>query len=205
MPGISLLKDHRDTLWYLAGTTFVLNSLLPPIFRYVGLRWNSGFTVPMVGGYLLFVILGYLFATEEFTLKKRIIIYAFGIFGAVLRYGMTVVLSIRDGATNKTFFSYTEYYSVFLAVGVFVFFKNSKFIKKIEENKKLTHIISKVSACGFGVYLMHMFIIRFILRIIPSDSLGADYRLLAPIVIYTIALLITFIFKKIPILKHIVP
>jgi surface polysaccharide O-acyltransferase-like enzyme len=205
MPGLSLLKNYRDTLWYLAGSAFLLNSLLPPIFKYVGLRWNSALTVPMVGGYLLFSILGYLFATEDFSRRKRIIIYAFGIFGAVLRYGMTVFLSVRDGAINETFFSYTEYYSVFLAVAVFVFFKNSNFLKKFELNQRIVSIISGISSCSFGVYLMHMFIIRYLLKVIPESYLGIEWQIFGPFVVYTIAVLLTFIFKKLPVLKHIVP
>ncbi len=205
MPGMSLLKNHRNTLWYLAGSAFLLNSLFPPIFNYIGLRWNSSLTVSMVGGYLLFAILGYLFATEEFSRRKRIIFYVLGVFGAVLRYGMTVYLSVRDGAINKTFFSYIEYYSVFLAIAVFMFFKNSKFIKKFELNKRVADIISRISGCSFGVYLMHMFIIRYLLKVLPKSYLGVEWRLFAPFVVYAIAVLLTFILKKLPILKHIVP
>ena len=205
MPGLSLLKNHRSTLWYLAGSAFLLMSLLPPIFKYIGIRWNSGLSVPMVGGYLLFTILGYLFATEEFSRKKRIIIYAFGIFGALLRYGMTVYLSVRDGAINRTFFSYTEYYSVFLAVAVFVFFKYSSFIKKLELKQKLVDIISQISGCSFGVYLTHMIIIRYLIRLIPESYLGVEWRILGPFLVYAIALILTFVLKKLPLLKHIVP
>ncbi len=205
MPGISLLKNYRSTLWYLAGSAFVLNSLLPPIFKYIGLRWNSGLTVPMVSGYLVFSIFGYLFATENFSRKKRIVIYALGIFGALLRYGMTVYLSIRDGVINKTFFSYTEYYSVFLAVAVFVFVKNSKFVKSFELNQNIADIVSRISGCSFGVYLMHMFIIRFLREVLPESLLGVEWRVFAPLVIYAIALSLTFILKKLPVLRHIVP
>lgn len=205
MPGISLLKKHRNTLWYLGGSAFFLNSFLPPIFKYLGLRWNSGFTVSMVGGYLLFVILGYLFATEEFSPNKRKIIYALGLFGAALRYGMTIYLSVRDGVINKMFFSYTEYYSVFLAVSVFVIFKNSKILKNVESNIKVVNIISKISGCSFGVYLMHMFIIRFAHKILPATCFGAEWRVFAPFIIYAIAVLLTFILKKLPVVKYIVP
>lgn len=205
MPVLSLLKDHRKTLWYMAGTSFLLISLLPDLFGYVGLTWNAALQMPMVGGYLLFAILGYLFATQDFTRKQRIIIYALGIFGIVLRYGMTVYLSVRDGVINKTFFGYMDYYSVFFGIAVFVFFKNSKVIKKLEGNQKFVKFISKISSCSFGVYLMHMLIIKYMPALLPELWTGFSMRLIGPFVVYIICVLFTFILKKIPILKYIVP
>lgn len=205
MPALSLLKNHRKVLWYLAGSAFVLTSLLPPLFRYVGLRWNGGLNMPMVGGYLLFVILGYLLSTETWSRRNRVIIYLLGIFGAGLRYGMTVLLSLRDGTINKTFFNYTEYYSVFLAVAVFVFLRYFKPIQRLQQHPKVTKALSVISGCSFGVYLLHMTVIRFLQKVLPAALLGWEWRLIMPLVIYGIALGITFLLKKIPILKHIVP
>ncbi len=205
MPALSLLKNHRKILWYMAGTSFLLTSFLPPLFRYVGLGWNGGLNMPMVGGYLMFAILGYLLSTEPLTRRQRVGIYLLGLFGAALRYGMTVLLSLRDGTINKTFFDYGGYYSVFLAVAVFVFFRHLKPLDRLQDNPKAARILSTVSGCSFGVYLSHMFIIRALKEVLPASLLGWEWRLLFPIAIYGIALGITFLLKKIPILKHIVP
>ena len=202
LPALSLLKNHRKVLWYLAGCTFLLTSLLPPVFRYLGLGWNTNLNMPMVSGYLLFVILGYLLSTEELNRKLRLVIYVFGIFGAVLRYAMTVLLSVRDGAINKMFFSYTEYYSVFLAVAVFVLFR---YMKPVEFLNNKRAVLSKISGCSFGVYLIHMIVIRFFSYVLPETVFGVVWRMMAPVLIYFVALLITFILKKIPIVKRIVP
>ena len=123
MPVISRLKDERGTLWYMFGSAFLLNSFLPFLFSFVGLKWNYSLSMPVVGGCLLFAVLGYLLATTEFDIKKRIVMYCLGIFGILLRYTATVFLSVRDGVINKTFFGYSEFFSVFLAVAVFVLFK----------------------------------------------------------------------------------
>ncbi len=202
LPVLSLLKNHRRILWYLAGSTFLLTSLLPPVFKYIGLSWNTNLNMPMSAGYLLFVILGYLFSTEELSRKQRLVIYGFGIFGAVLRYTMTVILSVGDGVINKMFFSYTEYYSVFLAVAVFVMLRYMKPVNFLRDKKE---VLSKISGCSFGVYLIHMIIIRFFNSILPETFFGAVWRMTAPVFIYLIALLITFVLKKIPIIKNIVP
>lgn len=201
LPVLSLLKNHRKVLWYLAGCAFLLTSLLPPVFKYIGLSFNTNLNMPMVSGYLIFVILGYLFSTEELNRKQRLVIYGFGLFGAVLRYAMTVILSVRDGAINKMFFSYTEYYSVFLAVAVFVLFKYMP-VNFLSDKKA---VLSKISSCSFGVYLIHMIVIRFLSSLLPETVFGAVWRMTAPVFIYLIALIITFVLKKIPIIKKIVP
>lgn len=204
MPALSLLKDHRNTLWYLAGASFLLTSLLPSLFNYVGLSWNNNFNVTVINGYVMFVIIGYLLSNEDFTRKKRILIYVLGIIGAVLRYSMTIYLSLRDQTLNRTFFGYTQYHSVFLAVAVFVFVKNSKLIDKLKYNKKASSIITKISGCSFGVYLVHMIVIRFLNEILP-DFVGVEWRLIGPFIVYSLSLIITCILRKIPFVKRVIP
>ncbi len=203
MPVISLLKDHRRVLWYMAGGTFLLSSLLPFLSDYVGLAWNRGLTMVTCGDYLMYVVLGYLLSTQELSKNRRVIIYALGTFGAALRYVMTVLLSRRDGVINKEFFSYKAYYAVFLAVAVFVWFKNSRIIEKLQQYPRVTAVIKTVSGCSFGIYLSHMIIYRSLSRIWPTGCW--EWRLLAPFAIYAIGLFGVFVLKKIPVLKNIVP
>lgn len=203
MPVISCLKDNRKVLWYMAGGTFVLGSLLPQVFAYLGLAWNYNLSMQTVSGWLIFPIIGYLFATTDFTKIQRIIIYVLALFSATLRYFGTVLLTRESGVLNKTFYGDIAYFSVMLACGVFVFFKYNNIIKKLENNDKISKIISKISSCSFGVYLMHMLIFRFLGRYI--EVYHWQWRLLVPFVIYFIALITTYILKKIPVLKYIVP
>lgn len=203
MPVLSLLKDNRKILQYMAGATFLLSAALPHLFSYVGLKWNSSLQMLTVGGYLLFVLLGYLLATEELSRKKRIAIYALGLVGAALRYAATWLLSTKDGAINKTFFGYTAYFSVFLAMAVFVFFKHLPLMKWLESRPKLVAVIQEISGCSFGIYLVHMLVIRMVRRVIPNT--GWEWRLLVPFLIYAIALLLVYVLKKIPLVRRIVP
>ena len=203
MPVISLLKDNRKILWYMVICSFLLNSLLPPIFGYIGIQWNWSLQMITMGGYLFFAVLGYLLATCEFSKKQRIIIYLVGLFGALLRYFATIILSMRDGQINKTFFSYTAYYSVFLAVAVFVLFKNLPIIEKLGANEKAAKIIKNVSGYSFGIYLIHMIIRNMLGSYLPTNCW--EWRIFAPFAIYLIALFAVFLMKKIPVIKHIVP
>lgn len=203
MPVISLLKDHRRILWYMAGGSFLLSSFVPPIMGYIDLQWNYGLTMLTCGGYLMYAILGYLLATEELNKLKRILIYLLGIFGAVLRYVMTVLGSRRDGVIYKGFFSYTAYYAVFLAVAVFVFAKSSRLIERIKLSPHFVLVIKTVSGCSFGIYLTHMIIYNILSKYLQTACW--EWRLLVPFLIYAIGLLGVWLLKKIPVVKYIVP
>ncbi len=204
MPVISLLKDNRKILWYMVGTAFILNSVLPIVFRWLGLTWNSSLSAVTVSGFLIFPILGYLLSIEEIKKQKRIVLYAAAFGCAAFRFGMTVVLSRRDGALNTTYFDYLGFYSIILSAGVFVFAKNSRLIEAISKKEKIVNVIKIISGCSFGVYLLHMQLInKLLVEVFPKDSL--EWRIVGPVLVYILAVAIVFVIKKIPLVKKIVP
>lgn len=203
MPVLSLLADNRRILWYMAGGSFLLSSFIPLVIGYLGFWWNYSLTMLTCGGYLMYAILGYLLATEELSKPKRIILYLLGIFGAVLRYVMTVLGSRRDGVIYKGFFSYTAYYAVFLAVAVFVFAKSSRLIERIKLSPRFVLVIKTVSGCSFGIYLTHMIIYNTLSKYLQTACW--EWRLLVPFLIYAIGLIGVWVLKKIPVVKYIVP
>jgi surface polysaccharide O-acyltransferase-like enzyme len=171
---------------------------------WLSLAWNDGLEMAVVGGYLVFPILGYLLSTQDFKKSYRIILYVAAFACAVFRYVMVLRLSQIDGVTNRTYFGYLGFYSVILAAGVFVFVKNSKIIDKIGQNEKFVKVIKTVSGCSFGVYLIHMILIgKFLFRFFPVEC--AERRFLGPVLVYVIAVAVIFVIKKIPIVNKIVP
>lgn len=203
MPVISLLKENKEILWYMVGLSFVLSSFLPQIFRYIGLAWNYSFSPLTVGGFLIYTILGYLLAGSEFTRYKRMIIYALGLFAVLLRYFATIHLSVRDGVLNNTFFDYLQYHSVFLAVAVFVFFKNSHVIAYMATKPRLVGFLKNLSGLSFGIYLIHYLVIYVLQDHI--DVTSYVWRLAVPLLIYVLSAIIIFVLKKIPLIKLLVP
>lgn len=203
MPVLSLLKDNKRILWYMAGGSFILHSVLPQVFGYLNISYNNNLSMLTVAGMLLFPIAGYLFSVTDFNKIQRAVIYTLAILGLALRYFGTWYLSSKDGTLNQTFYGYMGYWSVILACGVFTLFKYFKPFQKLAEMPRVCKIISIVSGCSFGVYLTHMIILRALLRLIGSSCW--EWRLLVPFLIYTLAVAFTLILKKMPVLKNIVP
>lgn len=203
IPVMSELIKNRNILWYMLGLGFLLNSFLPALFKELQISWNGSITFVMLNGYILYALLGYLLSTTKLEKWQRIIIYALGGIGGLIRYIGTYYLSTRDGSINKTFFGNIEYYTFFLAAAIFVFIKYSNTIKIIENNNRIRNIIVKLSSMSFGVYLTHMIILNKLKLYIDSTTFG--WRLLVPFLIYIICLFIVSIVRKIPIIKYIIP
>ncbi len=203
MPVLSLLKDNRRILWYMAGLGFMLNSFLPQVFRYLGLVWNGSLTFLMTGGFLIFTVLGYLLSQTDISFKKRLIIYGAGLISVILRYFATIHLSVKDGVLNYTFFDYLQWHSVLLAVAVFVAFKHSKWIAKLGESRKASVFLKSLSSLSFGIYLTHYIVIEFLYKfIVPGTYL---WKLGVPFLVYAVSAVAVYVLKKIPIIKYIVP
>lgn len=205
MPVLSLLTEdkHRKTLWYIVILSAIFNSL-PKLLSLIGIEWNSNLTFPIAGGYIMYVILGYLISTQDIKKKYRIIIYLLGIAVAFLRYFTTYCLSRRDGFVNTSFWGYCFFTGLFLSLAVFVFVKYLN-ISKIEKNEKIVKIISKISASSFGIYLIHQIIIYYQVRLLSLSVRSWEWRTIGAVSTYCISLFIVYLLKKIPILKKIVP
>lgn len=204
IPVLAIIKENRKVFVYMVTLGLLTYSVLPFGFALLGVQYNSAISFPMTGGYLIFVMLGYLLSTVEIKAFHRYVIYGMGIAGIVIRYGMTYVLSIRNHELNKTSWGYLNLPSVLLAVAVFTFFRHVNW-EKICKGAKSAELIRKISAASFGIYLIHMPLVRAILSITDWDSLSWKWRYFGPLIVYTCALGIVTVIKKIPILKKIVP
>lgn len=156
-------------------------------------------------GYIMFLILGYLISTTNLTKKKRMLIYCLGVIAAITRYLYTYCFSIRDEIVNRDLFDYCSAVSVLLAISVFVFIKNINWEKMINKFKITPKILSEISACSFGVYLIHMLVKNHVTDILKLNVFSIWYRTIGAVGLYIICLMIVYIIKKIPIVKKIVP
>lgn len=205
MPILSLLTEskHRKTLWYLVIVSAIFNSI-PLISQITKINWNGDFNFPIACGYIGYVVLGYLISTQDISKRKRYIIYFLGIISLLIRYFGTYFLSRRDGVINKLFFSYLYFTALFLALAVFVFIKNIN-LNKIFKTEKTAKIISKISSCSFGIYLIHQIVMTYEIKFLSINTRSWEWRTIGAICTYIICLGIVYVIKKIPILKRIVP
>ncbi|MEI3360679.1 MAG: acyltransferase family protein [Clostridia bacterium] len=145
MPLLSLLakKEYTKQLWFVVLLYFIFNAFLPNILELFKIQLNTNLTVQL-GGYAIFIILGYLLSTQNITKKYRILIYAGAIIGLIYRFATTFYLSKQAGSVVKTTWGYTSWHAILLTAAVFLIIKNLNF-EKIITNSKVRNFITKMS------------------------------------------------------------
>lgn len=211
IPVVSLLleaKDHRKYLWYLVGITFALRWVLLPLLAIAGIQYNSYMIIPACGGYLMYVLFGYLISTQEWSREKRVALYIAAVCSGIFAVWYTITTSALAGKTQQYMLSYDFFPSGLTGAAIFVFvkhlFSNSKRLSAPSPTSKLTKIVRKVSSACMGVWLTHSLGILVVQYVTKLESSSYILRFACPPLIFLMCVAGVLVVKKIPLLKHIV-
>jgi len=177
-------------------------------------KFFNQFKFEMAGSYSVYYLLGYLLSTYEFKKKRNIYgMYIIGILGTVLTTFFYVYHTIKAGKIEQTMIDFNSTTVVMSTIGGFIFFKYTVngWIQPLVEKSWFRKWLSVLSECSFGVYLWHMFVLRVFHRLGFNGNTFAgvyiDTTIGIPInttMCYIISFIITYIMKKIPLLKALV-
>ncbi|MDO5539783.1 MAG: acyltransferase [Eubacteriales bacterium] len=198
-------KKNKKLLWYMALLAFITYSVMPVLCKAMGISWPSALGFPMASGVFLFPVLGYLLATNEISSGVRHASYVLAAASMLLRYFVTLVLSVQDGSTNKTLFGYIQFHSVFLACAVFLFFKHRDWESLLRKVKISERAIARISSCSLGIYLIHAFVMYYEKQLMDVWETGWKWRILGPFLTWAVSLCIVFCTKKIPGIRKLFP
>lgn len=90
-----------------------------------------------------------------------------------------------------------------LASAIFLLVKD--IFSKKELKDKYAILLSKISSCSFGIYLIHQLVMSFEKWLLHINTAMWQWRTIGIICTYLISLAIVYIMKKIPLLKKVVP
>lgn len=198
-----IIQSNEKYLQYMLGCGFVTVSVFPFLCNAFHIEYNASFTLPVAGGNVFLVLLGYWLSRKEMSKKVRYVVYIMGLVGATSRYVSTLYMSSEEGI-NKVFWGYQNWPCVFLSVAVFVAFKSIQW-EKILKIPLVETMVIKLANVSFGVYLVHMFVLRILQSISGANVYGVKWRVLGPGIIYILSVCIVRILKSVPIVKEIVP
>ena len=211
IPVISLVlqaENHRKYLWYAVYVTFALNWVLKPICNLAGITYNSYLTIPISGGYMIYVLFGYLVSTEQWCRYKRVILYLSAVVSGAFFTGYTILKSAVTGTAVLYMTSYQFFPAALTGAAIFVFIKHlfdkPIIAETLYHQKKLTKLIRTVSGCCMGVWLTHSFAIIVAAKLLGLSQSNYVYRFVLPPVVFAACVLGVWIIRKIPVLKHIV-
>lgn len=207
-PILAIIIKSISGKWvkYWIGGMFVFTSLIPFIeklnVKFVSTiisSINGYMDLQFLGGWTLYFVLGYYISQTEFSKKQvKAIYFCSGI--AFLFTLITTVGFYRRYGEPMGILSYEYPNIVIFGAGVFLLFKEK--ISKISFTENCKQKIYSLSKLTFGIYLIHVLILRILYQF------GFSISLFHPIVSVPIVALATFIFaamliwvvRKIPVI-----
>lgn len=204
IPILNVIEENRrkKAFMYIAIMGLFFNSLLPFVFRFIGF---DSLSVKFIAGmgYLFYPVIGYLISENDIKKWMRITIYLGGIGGMLLKILGTYYDSKNIGKVSNLYSGFDNVPAVLYSMAVFLLFKQiCKGISKDSFGWKLTTFLKKYT---FPIYLMHWFIYRIALKEFLIDSKSLLYRIGFPFLIVIVVICITWLLRRIPVIKRIVP
>lgn len=203
IPVFAAIEEKKKIAEYILIIALFIN-ILPPFLNTtlsLGLQWP--YSVSIASGYILWLWLGYYFYRFPPERNQKVILYLLAIFGLAMHIIGTYRLSIEAGKIIGNYKGYNNIPNVLYSLGVFLFYKNLG--EKIEHIKWLKKLIKILGNYTFALYLLHWFILQILVPLFKINILSIYYRIFAPFPIFLIVIILTWVIRKIPVLRRIVP
>lgn len=213
IPILSLIEDKMRMCRYAIVIGMIFVCILPLICSLLKFPFNGQLTPSVVTGDMIFVFLGYYLSNVQLTKKQRIILYVAGVLGWTMHFAGTIILFIGQTDINGTFKGYTNLPCVLHSIALFVLFRHIDYEKLINSFPLKLHDIDNhveafiyhLSEQTFGIYLIHFFLIIRIPFLLHLNVASMVWRLGWAVIIFWCCAGLTFIMKKVPVLREIVP
>lgn len=114
----------------------------------------------------------------------------------------TYVLSTAAGEVVSTYKGYYSFACYLYSIGIFVFLQR---LGTQIMNSKFAGCILMLSKYTFPVYLMHYFVIDLMNICFKPNQASLLYRLGAPFIIIPVIVVVTWVLRKIPYVRNLVP
>lgn len=209
IPVLSATNPRDKVLKYIVVLSFIFVSLLPLLCTLVGIRWNNELTPPVCGGYIIYLALGWLIASDSLFSSKRsrAILYALGIIGLITRFLSLYLLSLNAGEIKDVLSGYTNVPCILQSAAIYVFAKNllENHFYQSKNWAKADNAIQHIARLTYGVYLTHWFITLICKHLLKVSGTSLIWQTAGALFVFCIALLLTWVIKKIPVLKNTIP
>ena len=196
-------REKRSSLFpYLLLAGFVVNALIPFLISvfHLALKWPLSLQVS--GGYLLFAIGGIWLHENPPDLRRRILFYLAGLCGFLLHTVGTYCSSMAAGQIVSGFKGYTNAPAVLYAFAVFLFLRG---LGSRVMTTKAAGAVKVLASYTFPVYLMHIFVLGVFKRLLPLDEYSLLYRLGTPCLVFAVVVMASWVMRKIPLVRRLVP
>ncbi|MEA4833436.1 MAG: acyltransferase family protein [Oscillospiraceae bacterium] len=161
IPVLKPIAENPKTARYFLAVSFFA-AIFMPAFRYVPIigtftaQINEKLRLDVFLGYSFYFVLGYYLKNLKISKLIKLIIYSGGAASVIATVYLTYLSSVLKNIKCELFYEYLLPTTMLAALSVFIFFRDT--VGKIKFSQKATKIISYISGCSFGMYLIHDFI-----------------------------------------------
>lgn len=166
------------------------SSSLTNLFTYIFDNLNLDFLCGLTSYY----ILGWLIRFNDFDKKIKVPIYIVGIISILLIILLTFIFPTK----YSYIYSNSNILVALYSTSIFVF------IKEFAKNKKSNKIATAFSNLSFGVYITHIIVLSFVVRLIPFSFNVFVYIVVVWLLTTVISYFICYIMSKIPIIQKLI-
>ncbi|MBR0139701.1 MAG: acyltransferase family protein [Firmicutes bacterium] len=206
-----IAQDDRLTEYFII-LSLVFNFLIPQSIALIRLSspenadWVQdlvyNFRMQLVLGYSPYYLLGYRLSRIKIGKKTKLLLYIAGIAGFIATFAGSAAIARFRGKAVETLYGYSTLNVFFMTIAVFLLFRS------LYENKsfapKARSIIGRLSKYSFGVYLVHVLIIRQLKSRLGIYCLSFDPLLCVPLLTVLVFLLsnaVSALLDRIPFVK----
>lgn len=186
---------------YLLIVSLILNYIVPFVCEMLEVQMERVVPFEVAQNYIIFALIGYVVSKKEIPSWVNKILYVLGVAGFVFLFSRTYAFSMEAGKTIEAYKGYDNFPCLLYATGVFVFFKE---IGTKIRNEKLIQCIEILSGYTFAIYLLHYYFID-LLEGVFGNELSLVYRIVAPVINFGICILVTYLLRKIPLIRKVLP
>ena len=204
IPLFSMIDDKQKRIIFLYFTTicFIFNALVPFILGILNPDIKP-LNIGIEAKCLIYIGLGYLIHNCRIKQNLKHMFYFLALASLLVHIIGTYILSMDANRIILTYKGFTNVPGILYATGIFLFLKENG--EKIMHNKIVYTIVTFLRKYTFGIYLLHIYILRTILKLYIVDAGSWQWVTIMPFVAIIASILITMIFKKIPILNKLIP
>jgi surface polysaccharide O-acyltransferase-like enzyme len=208
LPIVSLVIEHasRKIVVYFCLLCFMGQTVFPLIRHFGGWMITPYLEFPAAaGGFLGYVLLGWLVKTENWSRKMRVVVYIGGFLGAVLTFWATCILSAQKGALDSFWLGYRFPGCFLMALAIFLLVKHLPWEKWVPKDTKREKMIGVCSRASFGIYLIQIIFLRYVPSVFHLNINSVWYMIFGTILIYMLCLITVAVCQKIPVLRKLFP
>ena len=153
-------------------------------------------------GYLIYIFAGYIIHNHKFSKIIKYIIYTLGLLSFLIHLIGTQVLAFRYNTVKRLHKGYLNLPCIFQSCSLFLFVKENYYLVAKIINKEY---INKIGSLTLGPFFMHLTVNETISKFPKFQKLINFNVLFHSFVVFAICIIISFILKKIPLTKILVP